>query len=182
MEELIHNSLKAGSCCIVVRLDISKLKLQVVDTGEGISASDLAMVGQRYRRSKCHSLEDLDKLRYYGYEGEALASIIHVAGAAEVSIHHRLSEGTFSKKFHHSKGDCVKKRSAHRTSPGITVIIISCNIGCFLSYCLHCCTFHNYSLFLLKFCFISLLTYLELVCFLIACMLASFHIYCVFFQ
>uniref|UniRef100_A0A670Y2S8 Uncharacterized protein n=1 Tax=Pseudonaja textilis TaxID=8673 RepID=A0A670Y2S8_PSETE len=75
VEELILNSIDAKATCIAVRVDLETFKVQVVDNGCGMEREDLNKVGNRYFTSKCYSLEDLENLKFYGFRGEALASI-----------------------------------------------------------------------------------------------------------
>uniref|UniRef100_A0A3B4GZV5 Histidine kinase/HSP90-like ATPase domain-containing protein n=1 Tax=Pundamilia nyererei TaxID=303518 RepID=A0A3B4GZV5_9CICH len=84
VEELILNSIDAGATCVGVRMDMEAFKIQVIDNGAGMSAEDMACVGNRYHTSKCTSVADLDNLRWYGFRGEALASL----PIAEVKLFH----------------------------------------------------------------------------------------------
>ena len=59
VEELVLNSLDAGSTSITVRIDIPNFRVQVSDNGSGIAFEDLNRVGGRYMSSKCHDLKDL---------------------------------------------------------------------------------------------------------------------------
>ena len=47
VEEMVMNSLDAGANCIAVRIDLSCLKIQVVDNGTGISSQQLEVIGKR---------------------------------------------------------------------------------------------------------------------------------------
>uniref|UniRef100_A0AAR2K803 Histidine kinase/HSP90-like ATPase domain-containing protein n=1 Tax=Pygocentrus nattereri TaxID=42514 RepID=A0AAR2K803_PYGNA len=79
VEELVLNSIDAGATCVAVKIDIEACKVQVIDNGSGMGREDMEKVGMRYCTSKCGSLEDLDNLRFYGFRGEAIASIISFA-------------------------------------------------------------------------------------------------------
>ncbi|XP_024862302.1 DNA mismatch repair protein Mlh3 isoform X2 [Kryptolebias marmoratus] len=125
VEELILNSVDAGATCVGVRMDLEAFKVQVIDNGSGMAAEDMARVGSRYHTSKCSSVEDLDDLKWYGFRGEALASIVSLATLVEVSSRTRLSVKTHVKLFKDGQGLDVFEAETARPSAGTTVII--CN-------------------------------------------------------
>ncbi|XP_019712949.1 DNA mismatch repair protein Mlh3 isoform X1 [Hippocampus comes] len=126
VEELILNSLDAGATCVSVRMDLEAFKVQVIDNGAGMSAEDMACVGNRYHTSKCHSLGDLDELRYYGFRGEAIASIVALATLVEISSRAKNSGRTLVRIFKNGKGMDVFEKDICRPTAGTTVII--CNL------------------------------------------------------
>ncbi|XP_030574842.1 DNA mismatch repair protein Mlh3 isoform X2 [Archocentrus centrarchus] len=125
VEELILNSIDAGATCVGVRMDMEAFKVQVIDNGAGMSAEDMDCVGNRYHTSKCSSVTDLDNLRWYGFRGEALASIVSLATLVEISTRTRSSVKTHVKIFKEGKGLDVFEAETARPSAGTTVII--CN-------------------------------------------------------
>lgn len=125
VEELVLNSIDAGATCVAVKVDIEACKLQVVDNGSGIERQDLDRVGNRYNTSKCSCLEDLESLRFHGYRGEAVASIISLSGMTEISSRTKLSSKTFVKVFNNGQSVGIFEAEAVRPAAGTTVTV--CN-------------------------------------------------------
>lgn len=125
VEELVLNSVDAGATCIAVRMDMETCKVQVVDNGSGMERDDMERLGSRYYTSKCTSLEDLENLSFYGFRGEAVASIACLATLVEISSRTKLSVKTFVKVFKEGKGLDVFEAGTTRPSSGTTVVI--CN-------------------------------------------------------
>ncbi|CAG5866362.1 unnamed protein product [Menidia menidia] len=125
VEELMLNSIDAGATCVGVRMDMEACKVQVIDNGAGLSVEDMEMVGNRYYTSKCSSIEDLDNLKWYGFRGEALASLVSLATLVEISSRTKSSVKTHVKLFKDGKALNVFEAETSRPSAGTTVII--CN-------------------------------------------------------
>lgn len=80
IKELIENSLDAGAKRIEIEIEAGgKRKCLVNDDGSGMSREDALLSLERYATSKIESIEDIEKIKTFGFRGEALASIAQVS-------------------------------------------------------------------------------------------------------
>ncbi|KAA0707098.1 DNA mismatch repair protein [Triplophysa tibetana] len=123
VEELILNSIDSEATCIAIKMENGACRLHVIDNGSGMCREDMEKVGIRYNSSKCNTLEDLDNLRFYGFRGEALSSIISLAETVDINSRTNQTVKTYIKTFNEGKESDVVEVQTVRPSSGTTVSI-----------------------------------------------------------
>ena len=121
VKELIENALDAGAEEIEVDFDQGGRFLKIKDNGSGISQKDLPLALARHATSKIDKLEDLWKLKTYGFRGEALASIASVSDLTLISA---LKEDKSPWRLRQAFG-VEKEKEKIGGSKGTTVIVRS---------------------------------------------------------
>jgi len=90
VKELVENSLDADANTISVTVKHGgKQLIRVTDNGEGMGPEDAIHSLQRHATSKIENLEDIFRIRSFGFRGEALPSI---AAVSRLTLLTRLSE------------------------------------------------------------------------------------------
>ena len=80
VKELVENSLDAGASHIRVNLEKGGIDLiQVSDNGSGMPKEDLPLSVEPHATSKIKGFDDIYDIYSFGFRGEALASIAHIA-------------------------------------------------------------------------------------------------------
>nr|XP_051682181.1 DNA mismatch repair protein Mlh3 isoform X3 [Oryctolagus cuniculus] len=123
VEELVLNSIDAEATCVAVRVNMETYQVQVIDNGFGMGSVDVDKVGNRYFTSKCTSVQDLENPRFYGFRGEALASIADMASTMEISSKKNRTMKTFVKLFQNGKALKAYEADLTRPSAGTTVTV-----------------------------------------------------------
>ncbi len=73
---MLENSLDAGSTSISVAAKEGGVKqLSITDNGHGIKLADFALLCERFATSKLRDVDDLQKLRTFGFRGALRGSL-----------------------------------------------------------------------------------------------------------
>ena len=121
VDELVLNSIDAGSTSITIDINVCTASLEVNDNGDGVLQSDMKSIGQRYFTSKCHKVSDLTNAASYGFRGEALASLCKISQKMEVVSRHKATSRTFCKLFKKSRDMGTYEGTELRPRHGTTV-------------------------------------------------------------
>ncbi|KAF3044075.1 DNA mismatch repair protein [Didymella heteroderae] len=135
LKELIENAVDAGSTALEILVKDGGLKLlQISDNGHGIDKEDLPILCERFTTSKLKAFEDLTSIGTYGFRGEALASISHIA---HLRVTTRTKESSCAWEAHYADGKLTSpkpgqsaepKPKAGRQGTVITVEDLFCNV------------------------------------------------------
>ena len=115
LKELIENAVDAGSTSLEILVKEGGLKLlQITDNGCGISKDDLPILCERFTTSKLKSFEDLQAIGTYGFRGEALASISHIAHLAVTT---KTTDSSCAWKAHYAGGKLTPAKPGQTEDP-----------------------------------------------------------------
>ncbi|PKX97452.1 mismatch repair ATPase MLH1 [Aspergillus novofumigatus IBT 16806] len=118
LKELIENAVDAGSTSIEVLVKDGGLKLlQITDNGHGIDRDDLPILCERFTTSKLKQFEDLSSIGTYGFRGEALASISHIA---HLTVTTKTAGSSCAWRAHYSDGKLVPPKPGQSAAPKAT--------------------------------------------------------------
>ena len=115
LKELIENAVDAGATSLEILVKDGGLKLlQITDNGCGINKDDLPILCERFTTSKLKAFEDLQAIGTYGFRGEALASISHIAHLAVTT---KTADSSCAWKAHFSGGKLAPAKPGQSADP-----------------------------------------------------------------
>lgn len=115
LKELIENAVDAGSTSLEILVKDGGLKLlQITDNGCGINKDDLPILCERFTTSKLKAFEDLTSIGTYGFRGEALASISHIA---HLAISTKTADSSCAWKAHYASGKLTPAKPGQSADP-----------------------------------------------------------------
>ncbi|KAL4931538.1 mismatch repair ATPase MLH1 [Aspergillus undulatus] len=118
LKELIENAVDAGSTSIEILVKEGGLKLlQITDNGHGIDRDDLPILCERFTTSKLKEFEDLTSIATYGFRGEALASISHIA---HLTVTTKTTDSSCAWRAHYGDGKLVPSKPGQSATPKAT--------------------------------------------------------------
>ncbi|SCU81965.1 LADA_0C02124g1_1 [Lachancea dasiensis] len=121
LKEMMENSIDAGSSSIDILVRDGGLKvLQITDNGSGINKEDLSILCERFTTSKLKSFDDLSSIQTYGFRGEALASISHIA---RVTVTTKVKEDACAWKVSYAAGKMLGEPKPAAGKDGTVILV-----------------------------------------------------------
>ncbi|KAH0566331.1 hypothetical protein GP486_000267 [Trichoglossum hirsutum] len=118
LKELLENAVDASSTSLEILVKDGGLKLlQITDNGHGINRGDLSILCERFTTSKLKAFEDLSSIGTYGFRGEALASISHIA---HLTVTTKTKDSNCAWRAHYNDGKLVPSKPGQSADPKAT--------------------------------------------------------------
>lgn len=121
LKEMMENSIDANATMIDILVKEGGIKvLQITDNGSGINKADLPILCERFTTSKLQKFEDLSQIQTYGFRGEALASISHVA---RVTVTTKVKEDRCAWRVSYAEGKMLETPKPVAGKGGTTILV-----------------------------------------------------------
>ncbi|CAI4048523.1 mismatch repair ATPase MLH1 SKDI_13G2970 [Saccharomyces kudriavzevii IFO 1802] len=121
LKEMMENSIDANATMIDILVKEGGIKvLQITDNGSGISKADLPILCERFTTSKLQKFEDLSQIQTYGFRGEALASISHVA---RVTVTTKVKEDKCAWRVSYAEGKMLESPKPVAGKDGTIILV-----------------------------------------------------------
>ena len=126
LKELLENSIDAGAKSIEIDFTKGGKEITVKDDGHGISQEELSLVLFKHTTSKIQTINDLWKLKSFGFRGEALASAASISKLSITTCTDNSKAHTVTSSFgkmgqilptHASQGTIVKIKDLFANCP-----------------------------------------------------------------
>lgn len=105
----------AGSTSLEILVKEGGLKfLQITDNGHGINREDLPILCERFTTSKLKAFDDLNTIGTYGFRGEALASISHIA---HLTVTTKTKDSSCAFRAHYESGKLIPAKPGQSADP-----------------------------------------------------------------
>ena len=122
VKELVENALVAGASNVEIRLkDHGAESVEVVDNGSGVNPEHYAALTQKYATSKIRAFDDLERLRSFGFRGEALSSLCAMCDSVVITTRTE-DQDAGARLTYDRRGEIVSREIAAR-SRGVTVAL-----------------------------------------------------------
>ena len=122
VKELVENALDAGATNVEIRLkDHGAESVEVVDNGSGVNPEHYAALTQKYATSKIRAFDDLERLRSFGFRGEALSSLCAMCDSVVITTRTE-DQDAGARLTYDRRGEIVSRETAAR-SRGVTVAL-----------------------------------------------------------
>ncbi|KRZ73603.1 Mismatch repair endonuclease PMS2 [Trichinella papuae] len=119
IKELVENALDAGATAIEITLTNSGIeRIHVADNGTGIPEKDFQNICQSHCTSKLSVMEDLSRMKTFGFRGEALCALCLIG---DVIITTRHADSELAYQLHFDRSGQLTKRVACSRQIGTTV-------------------------------------------------------------